>query len=225
MSREIVLDTETTGLYPKEGHKLVEIGCVELHNYLPTGKIYHTYINPERDMPKEAFEVHGLSSDFLSKKPIFKLVAKEFLDFIDDSTLVIHNATFDLKFINYELNNLGYNSVSNTKVVDTLKMARKKFPGSPASLDALCRRFQIDRSDRIKHGALIDADLLAKVYLELIGGKQPDLNFKDKKDVLPLEQKNKKFYTPRPHSASKEELEIHESFIKKIKNPIWLQKI
>ncbi|QIE56298.1 DNA polymerase III subunit epsilon [Pikeienuella piscinae] len=173
--REIVLDTETTGLDPFDGHRIVEIGGVELLNHMPTGRFYHQYINPMRDMPAEAFAVHGLSSERLSKEPVFAAIAEEFVAFIGDATLVIHNAPFDMKFINAELRALGLDPLPAERARDTLAMARKRFPGSPAGLDALCRRFGIDNSAREKHGALLDSELLAEVYLELIGGRQPDL--------------------------------------------------
>lgn len=171
--REIVLDTETTGFEPSEGHRLVEIGCVELLNHMPTGRTFHQYLNPQRDMPAEAFAVHGLSEDFLRPMPLFARVAEDFLQFIDGARLIIHNAAFDLKFLNAELARLGKPALRN-EVVDTVAMARRKFPGSPASLDALCRRFGIDNSSRTLHGALLDSEILAEVYLELIGGRQPD---------------------------------------------------
>ncbi|MDP4034414.1 MAG: DNA polymerase III subunit epsilon [Pseudorhodobacter sp.] len=173
--REIVLDTETTGFEPSEGHRIVEIGAIELFNHLPTGRTYHQYLNPERPMPKEAFEVHGLGDDFLRDKPFFKTVAQAFLDFIGDATLVIHNAAFDMKFLNAELKLAGLSLLPFDRALDTVLMARRKFPGSPASLDALCRRFGVDNTARDKHGALLDSEILAEVYLELIGGRQPDL--------------------------------------------------
>ena len=172
--REIVLDTETTGLDPYDGHRIVEIGAVELFNHVPTGNVYHQYINPVRKMPEQAFAVHGLSEEFLSDKPKFVDIASEFLDFIGSEKLIIHNASFDMKFINYELSKIKREEVSYDRAVDTLAIARKKFPGSPASLDSLCRRFKIDNSARVMHGALLDSQILAEVYLELIGGKQPD---------------------------------------------------
>lgn len=171
--REIVLDTETTGFEPSEGHRLVEIGGVELFNHMPTGRNYHQYINPERDMPEEAFNVHGLSEDFLRPQPKFAEVAQAFVEFVDGATLVIHNAAFDMKFLNFELERAGLPRLK-VQVVDTLAIARRKYPGSPASLDALCRRFGIDNSARTKHGALLDSEILAEVYLELMGGRQPD---------------------------------------------------
>ena len=173
--REIVLDTETTGIEPADGHRLVEIGCVELLNHVPTGRVWHQYINPQRDMPPEAFEVHGLSAQFLSDKPVFRTVAAEFLAFLGEAKLVIHNAAFDMKFLNAELGWAGLPQLAPHRAVDTLAIARKRFPGSPASLDALCRRFGIDNSSRTLHGALLDSEILAEVYLELIGGRQPDL--------------------------------------------------
>lgn len=173
--REIVLDTETTGFEPSEGHRIVEIGAIELLNHVPTGRIYHQYINPDRAVPKEAFEVHGLDDAFLRDKPRFAAIAAEFVEFVGmDSTLVIHNASFDMKFLNAELGWAGHPVMPMDRALDTLTMARRKFPGSPATLDALCRRFGIDNSAREKHGALLDSELLAEVYLELIGGRQPD---------------------------------------------------
>jgi DNA polymerase-3 subunit epsilon len=172
--REIVLDTETTGLDPYDGHRIVEIGAVELFNHVPSGNVYHQYINPVRKMPEQAFAVHGLSDEFLSDKPKFADIASEFLDFIGSEKLIIHNASFDMKFINYELSKIKRGEVSYDRAVDTLAIARKKFPGSPASLDSLCRRFKIDNSARVMHGALLDSQILSEVYLELIGGKQPD---------------------------------------------------
>jgi DNA polymerase-3 subunit epsilon len=172
--REIVLDTETTGFEPSEGHRIVEIGAVELFNHLPTGRTYHQYINPERAMPKEAFEVHGLGDDFLRDKPLFRAIGAAFLEFIADAQLVIHNAAFDMKFLNAELKAAGLPLLPPARATDTLMIARQKFPGSPASLDALCRRFGVDNSRREKHGALMDSEILAEVYLELVGGRQPD---------------------------------------------------
>lgn len=186
--REIVLDTETTGIEPAEGHRIVEIGAVELINHLPTKRTYHQYINPERSMPREAFEVHGIGHDILEPpgqavpggatlrdKPVFARIAQSFLDFVGDAQLVIHNAAFDMKFLNSELGRIGLPPLAATRATDTLQIARARFPGSPASLDALCRRFGIDNSMREKHGALLDSEILAEVYLELIGGRQPDL--------------------------------------------------
>jgi len=173
--REIVLDTETTGLNPNTGDRIVEIGAVELFNHMPTGKNYHQYINPERDMPEGAFAVHGLSAEFLSDKPVFADIATAFVDFIGDAKMVIHNASFDMKFINAELTWINRAKMPMDQALDTLDIARRKYPGAQNSLDALCRRFSIDNSSREKHGALLDCELLAEVYLELIGGRQPDL--------------------------------------------------
>lgn len=172
--REIVLDTETTGFDPKTGDRIVEIGAVELMRQVPTGNTYHQYINPERSMPDDAFQVHGLGDDFLRDKPVFKAIAQDFLDFIGDAKLVIHNAAFDMKFLNAELGWLGMPTIPWERAVDTLAIARKKFPGSPASLDALCRRYGIDNAARTLHGALLDSEILAEVYLEMTGGRQPD---------------------------------------------------
>lgn len=171
--REIVLDTETTGFDPETGDRIVEIGAVELFNHMPTGRTYHQYINPERSMPQEAFEVHGLGDDFLRDKPVFREVGAAFLDFVGDANLVIHNAAFDMKFLNAELGWIKLPLIPFERAVDTLAIARKRFPGAPASLDALCRRFGIDNSARTLHGALLDSEILAEVYLELIGGRQP----------------------------------------------------
>lgn len=172
--REIVLDTETTGFEPAEGDRIVEIGAVELLNHMPTGRTYHQYINPQRAMPDAAFQVHGLGDDFLRGKPVFAEVAEAFVAFIGDAQLVIHNAAFDMKFLNAELGWLNKPAIPNERALDTLALARRKYPGSPASLDALCRRFGIDTSARTLHGALLDSEILAEVYLELIGGRQPD---------------------------------------------------
>lgn len=173
--REVVLDTETTGFDPTAGDRIVEIGAVELLNHLPTGRTYHQYINPERTMPKGAFEVHGLGDDFLRDKPVFAKIGQAFLDFVGDSKMVIHNASFDIKFLNAELKWMNLPQLPWEQALDTLAIARTKFPGSPASLDALCRRFGIDNASRTLHGALLDSEILAEVYLELIGGRQPDL--------------------------------------------------
>jgi len=172
--REIVLDTETTGLEPSQGHRIVEIGAVELVNHMPTGRTFHEYIDPARDMPEEAFAVHGLGMDFLRGKPRFAEVAPRFREFAGDAPLVIHNAAFDMKFLNAEFGWCNLPVLPMNRAVDTLTMARQKYPGAPASLDALCRRFGIDNGARTLHGALLDAEILAEVYLELIGGRQPD---------------------------------------------------
>jgi DNA polymerase-3 subunit epsilon len=173
--REIVFDTETTGLDPAEGHRIVEIGALELENHMPTGRSFHRYLNPDRPMPKEAFDVHGLGDDFLRDKPRFRDIAAEFLAFIGQARLIAHNAGFDMRFLNAELAAIGAAPLPDGRALDTAALARQKFPGAPASLDALCRRFGVDNSGREKHGALLDSELLAEVYLELIGGRQPGL--------------------------------------------------
>lgn len=173
--REIVLDTETTGLDPRDGHKVVEIGAIELDNHLPTGEVFHVYLNPQRPMPHEAFAIHGLSDEFLADKPLFDVIADQFLKFIDGAVLVIHNAAFDMKFLNAELVHSGREPLPAEQAMDTLEIAKRKHSGGSNSLDALCRRYGIDNSGRVKHGALLDSELLAEVYLELIGGRQPNL--------------------------------------------------
>ena len=224
--REIVLDTETTGLNPKGGHRIVEIGCVELVNHMPTGETYHQYINPERDIPEEVIRVHGIDNERVKDEPVFSQISEAFLDFLADSTLVIHNAEFDMGFINAELARLGVAALPMTRTIDTVKIARKKFPGAQANLDALCRRFGIDNSSRVFHGALLDADLLANVYLELIGGRQPGLELASDEGKAALALANqakidRPFREPRPHAASAEELATHEEFVKKLKDPVW----
>ncbi len=226
--REIVLDTETTGLKPEEGHKIVEIGCLELINHVPTGKTYHQYINPRRDMPKEAFQVHGLSAEFLSKHPVFSDIYKEFLEFIGGDPLVIHNAAFDMKFLNAELSEFQPNPLEN-KIVDTLGLARKAFPGSPASLDALCKRFKIDNAKRVKHGALLDSEILAEVYLELLGGRQIKLfNSQELKEnntesiTFDFYPKDQKQFPKRTFLPSEDEKSVHKSYVEKnIKKSVW----
>lgn len=226
--REIVLDTETTGFDPVSGHRLVEIGCVELYNRLPTGRFYHTYINPERDMPEEAFKVHGLSAEFLSQHRLFREIYDEFLNFIEgDIPLVIHNARFDMNFLNAELKKAGVSQLPFQRAIDTLRIAKEKFPGSPATLDALCKRFKVDLSRREKHGALLDAELLAEVYLELMGGRQ-DLLILEQERVnrIPFAQAKAIFSSPRlkrSFSVDGEEKKNHQEFLKKLKNPLWLQ--
>lgn len=220
--REIVLDTETTGLDPYSGHRLTEIGCMELINHLPTGKKYQQYINPERDISYEAKKITGLSQEFLKDYPVFSKIAKDFLDFIGDDPLIIHNAKFDLKFLNYELEQLNLSPLKANPIIDTLDIARHKFPGSPASLDALCRRFKIDNTDRTLHGALIDCDLLAKVYLELNGGAQASLigvpEKKEKVALANLDYKDKIYKEPRNFKVSEEEIQQHQEFIKNLKS-------
>jgi len=215
--REIVLDTETTGFEPGEGDRLVEIGGVELMGHVPTGRTYHQYINPQRSMPKEAFEVHGLGDEFLADKPLFKDIAQEFLDFIGDATLVIHNAAFDMKFLNAELGWINKPLIPMDQALDTLAIARKKFPGSPASLDALCRRFGIDNSSRTLHGALLDSEILAEVYLELIGGRQPDFALGQSQGATISGTSDDWRPTPRatplPSRISEKEKAAHDAFI------------
>ncbi|HEY0214526.1 MAG TPA: DNA polymerase III subunit epsilon [Paenirhodobacter sp.] len=228
--REIVLDTETTGFEPGEGDRIVEIGAVELFNHVPTGRTYHQYINPERNMPTAAFNVHGLSEEFLRDKPVFAAIAQDFLDFVGlDAKLVIHNASFDMKFLNAELGWVKKPLIANDRAVDTLMMARRKFPGSPASLDALCRRFGIDNSSRTLHGALLDSEILADVYLELIGGRQPGFGL----TIEPARgatTETTQEWRPRPRPAplpariTDAEEQAHQAFVAKLgANAIWLR--
>jgi DNA polymerase-3 subunit epsilon len=223
--REIVLDTETTGFDPKAGHRIVEVGCVELVNHMPTGQNFQRYINPERDMPSEAQAVHGISSDFLADKPVFAEIVADLLEFLGDSTLVIHNAEFDMKFLNAELARLSFPALPMSRAIDTVIMARRKFPGAQASLDALCRRFEIDNSHREKHGALLDSELLAEVYLELIGGRQPGLELAAEKKTRSSGESVtlvRQAREPRPHAPTPEEEAAHATFLdKKVKNAIW----
>lgn len=215
--REIVMDTETTGLDPTQGHKVVEIGAVELFNHIPTGRTFHQYINPKRQMPKEAFDIHGLSIEFLTSYPVFKDIAEKFLNFIGSSTLIIHNASFDVKFLNFELDSVGAEKIQNDRVLDTLKLARSKYPGSPASLDALSRRFRIDISKRSKHGALLDSQILAEVYLELIGGRQPGLELISTQTRNTTTSSNDgtfKREVPLPSLLTDTEKKAHDTFIK-----------
>ena len=226
--REIVLDTETTGFKPEEGHRIVEIGCLELKNHIPTGQKFHVYVNPRRDMPEVAESIHGLSYEFLKDHPPFEDHAKAFLDFIGNDRLIIHNARFDMNFINAELTWCGQPRVPFKRALDTLSMARQKFPGAPASLDALCKRFKIDNSNRIFHGALLDSELLAEVYLELIGGKQPELLTNE--DAQQLEQafqdgmgdtQQRVFREPRNFAVPIEDKQHHEVLLEKLQNPLW----
>tara|TARA_B100000700_G_C15013345_1_gene842095 strand:+ start:1487 stop:2158 length:672 start_codon:yes stop_codon:yes gene_type:complete len=219
--REIILDTETTGLDPKMGHRLVEIGAIELINHTPTGIKYQAYINPERDVDPGAQEVHGLTSEFLKQHPTFEDVSKEFMDFLSDSTLVIHNAPFDLAFINMELERLGVAHLAPERVVDTLVLARKRFPGAQASLDALCRRFAIENRHRELHGALVDAALLADVYIELIGGKEPTFSLPAENAKIVAKDAARVYQKPRSFPVSEEELKLHRAFAKTLINPIW----
>ncbi len=224
--REIVLDTETTGFDPLNGDRIVEIGGVELVNFVPTGKVFHGYYNPERDMPAEASRVHGLTDDFLADKPVFASAVDDFLTFIEDSPLVIHNAPFDMGFLNAELSRLGFKPLPLSRAVDTLTMARQMFPGAPNSLDALCKRYGIDTSARDFHGALLDARLLAEVYLELRGGRQPGLAI-SAMTVATTSPETRMFRErrePRAHAPTTEESAAHAEFINKIKNPLWKRR-
>jgi len=221
--REIVLDTETTGFDPLTGHRVVEIGCIELFNHIATGKEFHCYLNPERDMPAEAQAVHGLSQEFLADKPLFLAVADAMLEFIGESPIIAHNAGFDMNFINAELKRVGKAPLPANRAIDTVMLARRKFPGAQASLDALCRRFQIDTSARDKHGALLDAKLLSQVYLELVGGREPGLALlaSDTAESQIVVQE-RSIRPPRPHGPTPDELKAHETFIGTLKNPIWI---
>ena len=224
--REIVLDTETTGLEPGEGHRVVEIGALELVHRVPTGKSWHSYMNPERDMPLDAYRIHELSEDFLKDKPRFAEIAKAFLAFIGDAPLVIHNAPFDAAFLNAELARLDLPPLAGERLVDTLEMARRRFQGAPNNLNALCDRFGIDKSDRTVHGALIDCSLLAEVYLHLTGGRQPGLAFQAAPGAGAEEGKRqggRAFRPPRPHAPTPEELAAHKAFIAGLKDPVWLE--
>lgn len=225
--REIVFDTETTGLDPRSGDRLVEVGCIEMVNRVPSGAVYHCYFNPERTMPPEAEAVHGLSISFLSDKPRFAEKAGEFLDFIADSPLVAHNAGFDFGFINNELELCGLQPVSRDRMVDTVAIARRKHPGAKLSLDALCSRYGIDRSHRTKHGALLDAELLAQLYVELQGGRQIGLELAAEARMMTEQSMTvsssitRVFRSPRPHAASAEELARHAEFMAGFSEPIW----
>jgi DNA polymerase-3 subunit epsilon len=224
--REIVFDTETTGLNPAGGDRIVEIGCVEIFNRVETGRHFHAYFNPERDMPFEAQEVHGLSNLFLSDKPRFSEKADELLEFIEDSPLVAHNAAFDFGFLNFELERTGRPGVSLSRMVDTLTLARTRHPGAKHSLDALCIRFGIDRSQRVKHGALLDAQLLAQVYVELTGGRQIGLGLVADAGTVSAAESQRPVIVreprpARPHFAAAEELERHRAFIARLVNPLW----
>lgn len=224
--REIVLDTETTGLDAKGGHRIIEIGAIELLNHIPTGNNYHQYINPEREVDQGAFEVHGISNEFLAEYPVFADIADAFLEFVGDSQMVIHNARFDMGFINAELSRMKRPEIPMAQSIDTVQMARRKYPGAQASLDALCRRFEIDNAHRDLHGALVDADLLAAVYLELIGGKQPDLALasEEKKAETTETRIVETVARPaRPHAPSEDELAAHAKMLEQVSDPIWLR--
>ncbi len=227
--REVVLDTETTGFDPETGDRIVEIGAVELMGHVATGRTYHQYINPERAMPQEAFEVHGLGDDFLRDKPKFAEIGKAFLDFIGDAKLVIHNAAFDIKFLNAELGWMNLPQIPWEQAVDTLAIARKRFPGSPASLDALCRRFGIDNSSRTLHGALLDSEILAEVYLELIGGRQPDFGLTAQPETDSSGTTSRWTPQPRPMPlptrVTEREAAAHSEFVSKLGDDALWKKL
>ncbi|MBM3646200.1 MAG: DNA polymerase III subunit epsilon [Alphaproteobacteria bacterium] len=221
--REIVLDTETTGLDPLAGHRVVELGCLELANTVATGKTFHAYFNPERPMPADAQEIHGLTDEFLADQPLFADKVEEFLAFIGDAQLVIHNAQFDIGFLNAELERVGRPKLGNA-YVDTVSIARRKFPGQRASLDALCERFSIDNSGRTKHGALLDSELLAEVYLELSGGRQRDLGLAARlAGQVAGAAAGGPARPPRSHAPTAAELAAHAEFLKQISDPLWLK--
>jgi DNA polymerase-3 subunit epsilon len=229
--REIIFDTETTGLSPDEGHRMVEIGCIEMVGRSLTGRTFHAYFNPQIPMPPEAEKVHGLGDAFLADKPLFAAGVDDLIEFLGDATLVAHNAGFDMRFLNAELAMVGRPAIAMSRVIDTVAMARAKFPGSPASLDALCKRFGVDRSHRVLHGALLDAELLAQVYIELTGGRQIGLGLADdsaddstgsaaRPRLIPGVQRPHRL--PRPFAPSEAELAAHAEFLGKIKQPLWL---
>jgi DNA polymerase-3 subunit epsilon len=220
--REIILDTETTGLDPAAGDRLVEIACLELVNHLPTGARFHRYLNPDRAVSAEAFRVHGLSDTFLAAQPRFAEVAEELLAFLGDARLVIHNADFDMGFLNAELGRLGHPRLGPERALDTLQMARRRFPGAQASLDALCKRFGIDNSGRSLHGAVLDAELLSEVYLELIGGRQATMELGQSAASVAA-GRQRPVRPARPHAASTEELAAHEGLVQSLRDPVWRQ--
>ncbi len=231
MLREIVLDTETTGFKAGEGDRVVEIGCIELINHIPSGKDFHTYLNPERQMPQEAFNVHGLSDEFLADKPLFSEIADDFLEFIADSPLIIHNAPFDMGFLNFELKNINKKPIQN-KIIDTVLLAREILPGARVSLDALCKHYGVDNSQRDLHGALLDAKILAQIYLELIGGAQATFSLsqtkiKSEEKIIKYETiKELKRQTSLKSRLSEEEKQAHKNMLKQLgKNPLWKQYI
>ena len=227
MIREIVLDTETTGFEPNEGHRIVEIGCIEIIDRFPTGKTFHVYLNPERDMPADAFRVHGLSTEFLSDKPLFAAVHEDFMAFLGDARLVIHNAAFDTKFLNFELGKFALPPLASDRIVDTLLLARRKHPNTSNSLDALCDRYGLDRSKRVKHGALLDAEILAEVYSELLGGKQSKLDLRSSAARLAASAgvglRRREALPPR---LTEVEIAAHAAFIATLgEDRIWLHYI
>ena len=212
--KEVVLDTETTGISVKEGHRIVEIGCIELENLIPTKKKFHCYLNPERKVSEKALEIHGYTDDFLSNKKKFSEMVDEFLSFIDGKRLIIHNAEFDLSHLNHELKLIGKNKIEN-KVVDTLILARDKFPGSSISLDSLCKRYRVDNSKRVQHSALVDCDLLAKVYINLIDQKEPTLNFQNQDQLLSKDNYTSVAYFKKVITPTTDELKKHKEYLKK----------
>ena len=212
---EVILDTETTGLNVKDGHRIVEIGCIELDDLIPTKKTFHCYLNPQRKVSESALKVHGYTDEFLSDKNIFKDIANEFLKFIEGKKIVIHNAEFDISHINNELSIAGYDKIDKKNVIDTLDLARKKFPGSPASLDALCKRYRIDNSKREKHTALLDCELLSKVYINLLDQKEPSLNFKNQEGLKEYDNTNiSGKYSKKVVGITDDEISSHKSFLK-----------
>ncbi len=227
--REIVLDTETTGLDPESGDRIVEIGCVEIYNFIPTGRTFQKYINPQRDMSEAAQRITGITDDFLKDKPVFADIVDDFIEFIGDSDLVIHNAEFDMKFLNYELKLHNREALAYERAIDTLSIARKKFPGSPASLDALCKRFKVDLSGRQVHGGLLDSYLLAEVYLQLVGGRQQALFVESEKQATRIQKMVQRFddyqnRVPFIKKASTQEEEAHQAFLETIVDPLWNMK-
>ncbi len=213
-NKEIILDTETTGLDIRDGHRIVEIGCLEIENFIPTKKTFHCYLNPERKVSEQAFKVHGYSDEFLSKQKKFSEVVDEFLNFIDGKKLVIHNAKFDISHINNELMMVNRNKINFENVIDTLEISKNKFPGSQISLDALCKRYKIDNSKRVKHTALIDCELLSKVYVNLFDQKEPLLNLENTDKVISLSDNKDLAYCKKVIKPSKQEIENHKLFLK-----------
>jgi len=213
--KDVVLDTETTGLSVKDGHRIVEIGCIELDNFIPTQNKFHCYLNPEKKVSKKALEVHGYTDEFLSDKKKFKEIADEFLDFIKDKRIIIHNAEFDLAHINNELILIGKSRINRDNIVDTLEIARDKFPGSPISLDALCKRYRIDNSKRVQHTALVDCELLSKVYINLIDQKEPTLNFQNEdNNKVDINMNNNNVYCKKIIKPSLDEVQLHKNYLK-----------
>ncbi len=222
--REIVLDTETTGVDPLTGHRIVEIGCLELLNHVPTSRTFHRYINPERDIPDEVVAIHGISNDKVVDCPTFAGIVGEFLDFVEDARLVIHNADFDMRFLNMEVSRCGHPVFHESRALCTLKLTRQKYPGAPASLDALCQRFKVDNSGRTLHGALLDAQLLAEVYMELLGGRQSALGLiTAEAAAAAVEEIAERILRPaRAHAPSEAELLAHAAMLAQMKDPLWL---